>query len=396
MLSANRIFDIKTSSHISTNSSKVFLKHSQPALLPYQEENLVRAIDQLIADNQQVTSVRISMMAHRLFYEPLHLAQKAAIFSLIDEGEQIYDLSGAYVDVGEKAQMFLDAAIKEPHTIMNHFDIPSFTASRTWTFDFMKRNRFVYKRAHFKRRGTIQQDAVENYLTKLSHAIETYGISKVLNMDETQILLSNFSQSTIAKKGQQTVTINAKCTDLKAGSTYIGTIAMDPLKRFPLYCIAHGKTEVCERKYQNDEARCQMYHSESGWCSVEVMENYLSWLSFLMDDQPFALVLDVYPTHREEDIKAFAKTMEIELIFVPANGTGQFQPLDRRIFGIVKKKLVATSFYDLNCERKDLYAEVHQRFLRIWENISDDAIKSAWEIPGLDYNREEDEIEHDI
>ena len=71
---------------------------------------MIWAIDQLIADNEQVASVGISMMTHRLFYEPLHLDQKAAIFSLIDKGEQIYDSSGAYVDVQEQAQMFLDAA----------------------------------------------------------------------------------------------------------------------------------------------------------------------------------------------------------------------------------------------------------------------------------------------
>ena len=56
-------------------------------------------------------------------------------------------------------------------------------------------------------------------------------------------------------------------------------------------------------------------------------------------EPPFALVLDVFSSHREQTVKDYARNLGIELIFVPASGTGIYQPLDRVIFGIFKKLL---------------------------------------------------------
>ena len=114
---------------------------------------------------------------------------------------------------------------------------------------------------------------------------------------------------------------------------------MDPSIRIPLYCVAKGKTNQCESKYENNDKLCRMDHSASGWTTTEVMIDYIDWLYQEMDSEPFALVLDVYASHISEDVERHAAQLEIELIFVPANGTGTYQPLDRIIFGIVKKKL---------------------------------------------------------
>ena len=108
----------------------------------------------------------------------------------------------------------------------------------------------------------IQPDSVTAYIHHLNDAIERYDPSKVLKMDETHVLLNNFPTYTIARQGQQTVTIDKEYFNLKSGTTYIGTIAMDPAKRFPLYCISKGLTPVCERKYENvSEEEFKMDHS---------------------------------------------------------------------------------------------------------------------------------------
>ena len=51
----------------------------------------------------------------------------------------------------------------------------------------------------------------------------------------------------------------------------------------------------------------------------------------------FALVLDLFASHLDQAVKEHAKVLEIELIFVPDNGTGLYQFLHRKIFGILIK-----------------------------------------------------------
>lgn len=57
------------------------------------------------------------------------------------------------------------------------------------------------------------------------------------------------------------------------------------------------------------------------------------------DKQPCALLLDCFKAHCTVSVSKFAKDHFIELIFVPANAKSEYQPLDRRIFGILKSKL---------------------------------------------------------
>ena len=365
-----------------------FAKNYQPALLPYQIRNLVNSIDTLIENHQQVTSNQIALMAIELFYEPIHLAKKAAIAYLLCHGYNVMDSQGNYVEEVETLkEQYIDQAKYEPHELMNEFNIDSFGASRTWIFNFMENNNYSYRKAHYVRRGAIQQDAVDHYLKHLSEAVRHYGRDKVLNMDETHVLLNNFAAYTIAKKGQNDVVIDKSCINEKAGTTYIGTIAMDPSIKFPLYCIAKGKTPTCEKKYNNtDPNKSEMDHSDSGWCSVDVMKRYLNWISSQMGGQPFALVMDIYTTHIADSIKEEASNLNIECIYVPANGTGTYQPLDRKIFGIVKKQLAKAELHSSKtdtAQTKELYGIVHEEVIKIWNNISTSALNSAWDIPDL-------------
>lgn len=52
-----------------------------------------------------------------------------------------------------------------------------------------------------------------------------------------------------------------------------------------------------------------------------------------------ALIIDCYKVHHTLKVIKMADELNIQLIFVLANGTSIYQPLDKRIFGIVKSKL---------------------------------------------------------
>jgi len=358
--------------------------HSQPALLPYQEETLALYLDRMIEHNQNASTTKISVQAVRLYYEPLHLARKAIINKLIDEGKEYINLDGSYIDpVQNPDEEILKAAEENPHELMREYQIRDFSASGAWILNFMDKHDYVFRKYHAEKRGVIKENDVDEYLAKLESAIRRFGPNRVINMDETHILLDYSSPYTIAKKGQKTVSIKKQYLDQKAGTTYIGTIAMDPTVRFPLYCIAKGFSERSFDKYQNTASKCKMDFSESGWCTFEAMKRYVEWLYEKMGRIPFALVLDGYTTHHK--VESLFEPKGIEFIFVPANGTGKYQPLDRTIFGIVKKQLSEREAHNPielapNQPHTDKYAIIHARTLNIWQGLSQDAIKSAWEI----------------
>ena len=177
-------------------------------------------------------------------------------------------------------------------------------------------------------------------------------------MDETHILFENSPSKTIAKQGQETVEIEKKFKDSKSGSTYIASIAMDPSIKIPLYCVAKGTTEQCQRNYENlSEEKCHMDHSKSGWTTVEVMRKYINFISDFMSHEPVALVLDIYKTHTAKEVKDLAASLQ--------------NPVE-----------------NICNSHKEIYAEVHSRFLKIWDNISTSALASAWNIPGLGIDEE--------
>lgn len=100
-----------------------------------------------------------------------------------------------------------------------------------------------------------------------------------------------------------------------------------------------------------------------------------------MGKKPFALVLDVFRAHKHPDVLKLAKKLQIELIFVPSCGIGIYQPLDRKIFGVVKSKLRSKPLkIDDN---KQQFQKIHERIDQIWDEINGSTIKSAWNIPDL-------------
>ena len=87
------------------------------------------------------------------------------------------------------------------------------------------------------------------------------------------------------------------------------------------------------------------------------------------DKQPCTLLLGCLKAHSTASVLKFAKDHFIELIFVPANGKSEYQPLDRRIFGILKSKLdsLSVSWIFTGYERFEMIAK---DLVNIWTEIS--------------------------
>lgn len=112
---------------------------------------------------------------------------------------------------------------------------------------------------------------------------------------------------------------------------------MDPTEGVPLYIVAKGTTKACEKKYELDKSDDEINHTKNGWTTAILMINYLKWLSDRINGKPCALLIDSYRAHKQPQVLTEAKKLNIELIFVPSCGTSIFQPLDRFVFGVLKK-----------------------------------------------------------
>lgn len=79
-----------------------------------------------------------------------------------------------------------------------------------------------------------------------------------------------------------------------------------------------------------------------------------------MGDESFAPILDVYKAPTRASVKKEAQKLQIKLIFIPAWGTGIYQPLDGRLFGIIKKRLSSINEIDLERNNKERQKEILQ------------------------------------
>ena len=124
----------------------------------------------------------------------------------------------------------------------------------------------------------------------------------------------------------------------------------------------------------------KVIHTESGWMSSGGFLEYLQWIREVVQNEKIYLLVDQYPTHFTEDAKVAAQKMNIILIPIPKGGTDRYQPLDRRIFGIMKSMGAAmwSEIYDQNPGIK-LDKRLGARLaLECWEKISKNNILAAW------------------
>ena len=100
------------------------------------------------------------------------------------------------------------------------------------------------------------------------------------------------------------------------------------------------------------------------------MIKYLNHLHINYSDTfPCALLLDCYRAHRTDDVKEEVRKLGIKLIYVPSNGTGKYQPLDRRIFWILKSKLRSLAKSEI-FSVDDLFASITNHLILAWDQIT--------------------------
>jgi hypothetical protein len=92
------------------------------------------------------------------------------------------------------------------------------------------------------------------------------------------------------------------------------------------------------------------------------------------------LVCDVHASHRIQDVKELAAELNIELLDIPPGATDTLQPLDRKVFGVLKSETrrLFRQHASGNPELKRRKSDAVQDVLEAWNGLSDAILHSAW------------------
>ena len=133
--------------------------------------------------------------------------------------------------------------------------------------------------------------------------------------------------------------------DVKDGLTVMVTANMAG-QILPPCVILNGRTEKVVENYRKDgrlrhllQSRLLVLkHSPNGWMNESLAIDYLEFLSEQVGGRHCFLLWDVHASHRTMEVKKKAEELGIGMTFVPAGQTPTWQPLDNKLFGMIKRQ----------------------------------------------------------
>lgn len=270
----------------------------------------------------------------------------------------------------------------------NWLEMDKFKCSATFITDFKKRNHISSRRLHYKRRPNVTAEDKIRWVSYVRQLLRDVSHDLIINMDETHWQTFPNGILTWRMTGDDAVQVKIDGNE-KQGLTVLASVTASG-KKLPLLILAKGKTERCERTQLPEDLGSHFkFHSQSGWSTREVMMKYLEVLrgqfpAAQEGDLPprLHLILDMYASHRMDDVIAAANHMNIEFHFIPPGLTDEFQPLDRRVFGCLKAagKTAFRHLYRRNPEQKFSTRCAVECLVKAWDHLSSEVIDEAWGI----------------
>jgi hypothetical protein len=135
-------------------------------------------------------------------------------------------------------------------------------------------------------------------------------------------------------------------------------------------------------------------HSQSGWMNEEICKQCVDWpREYLTCDDGdengppwIGLIWDRFSAHCKQSIMDRCTSFHIDVAYIPAGQTGTWQPLDYRIFGILKPRARVAWMHEKERQEREgreapftmLWAVV--MLVRVWNEIEKVRITEAWNI----------------
>jgi hypothetical protein len=323
---------------------------SHRALNPEVEERLVGDIERRLADQEHVSSRELSTMAKRMFI--IHLSE---------------------------CKLF------------------RFRATASFRERFLRDHGFSMRTpTHKKKAYTEDPQVIQAFKDAIEDAARRLGEDRVWNMDETGWKDIQASGKTVAYRGCESVHVDVH-GDPKAQVTAVCTISKAGRKLAPIY-ILRGTTERAVKPFEAVIGPMRATFSPNSWMDTTVMKQYLEYLHIASGGMRCALVMDSFGAHFPEEAMGIASDLDIEVIPVPKGLTGQWQPLDRRCFGPLKRmsQFLWGQKSSLNPHMKWDHIEAAKLLEEAWDALKTSTVLSAWDFgDGDDADEDDDSLDEE-
>jgi hypothetical protein len=262
-------------------------------------------------------------------------------------------------------------------------DLPKrfdFECSPCFIQAFRHRHRFALRRPSYHRRCRVTKEQMAQFVDQGRRQMAQYPLDRVINIDETHWKIVAGGFLTWGIRGAEAVPCTLE-NDAKEGVTVIAGITAGG-EKLPLTVVGKGKTPRCLQGYQLPP-QVWSDHSPSGWTTTDVMCRYLAHLrDALFKDGPLLVILDTYAAHRAQAVRDAARLCNIDLLFIPPGCTDRLQPLDRRVFGVMKayaRRDWRIAYHETG-GGKVTRAQMAEHLVAAWNRLRPEVIASAWSI----------------
>ena len=217
------------------------------------------------------------------------------------------------------------------------------SAGVDWFNLFMKRHPNLSVRkpeaTSLSRATRYNESNVNGFFSKLNDVMDRYKFEgkDIWNVDKTEVTTVQKPSNIVAAKGVKQVgaltsgergTLVSVCGAVNAVGNAIPPMLVFPRKNFKSYFIRDGPPG------------CAGTANTSGWMTAE---NFLEFLQHFVQhakpssERPVLLLLDNYHAHIAVSILNYAKENGIVMLSFPPHCSHKLQPLDRSVFGLLKK-----------------------------------------------------------
>ena len=272
-------------------------------------------------------------------------------------------------------------------------NIPKKLVSYHFLANFCRRNGFSFRKMRKKKRSDINEEEVNQYIKEFEEIFTDYPWYLILNADETPWNYVFLRGDVLAETGKEEVQAQLP-DDYRKTFTALCTISASGKKYPPLF-LASGKTPQCMQQFagmESDASDYELYYSSGGYSDEKSMIHYLDLVHCWVNHEKCALIIDKYSSHITEAVEKHAEELGIRLVYIPTSATDKFQPLDKRVFGVMKsmgqKMFDDFVFYH---QRGFTKSEAADAFVKCWKNVSVDVINKAWNLAEA-YEEEEEDL----
>jgi len=240
------------------------------------------------------------------------------------------------------------------------------------------------------------EDIRREFLAEIVEAVELDDVPPelIFNWDQTAILLVPSAQWTMDKKGRKRVPIAGHNDKRQVTAVMCGSLTGEVL---PIQMIYEGKTKRCHPTF--DFPRDWLIsHSPNHWSNENTMVEYIEEIIVpyvdrkradlnLNFDYPAVAIFDNFKGQLTERVTQVLEQNHIQSVLIPANHTGELQPMDISVNKVIKSFIrsrfsewyaeqVTEQFYNDDYDPVDLSAARMkclgaQWMLQVYEHLAD-------------------------